>query len=78
MAIKQKRVTKKDEAEIERLRRQIKENDERLRLNADAKGAPLPDAYTANLREIVAVQREKLNAITSRLDDALPADDAST
>jgi len=78
MVTKQKRVTKKDEAEIERLRRQLKENDERLRLNVDAKGAPLPDAYQANLREIVAVQREKLNAITSRLDDAPLADETST
>ncbi|MFN2456195.1 MAG: hypothetical protein ABR577_18480 [Pyrinomonadaceae bacterium] len=68
MATRQKRITKKDEAEIERLRRQIKENDDRLRANVTAKGEPLSDAQQETLREIVNTQRTSLDAITSRLD----------
>ncbi len=68
MPTKPKRMTKRDEAEIERLRRLIKENDARLRSSTTAKGEPLSEAQQENLRGIIATQRSSLNDITSRLD----------
>ncbi len=70
MPAKPKRVTKRDEAELERLRRLIKENDARLLSNTTAKGEPLSEAQQETLRGIVATQRGSLNEITSRLDGA--------
>lgn len=70
MPAKPKRVTKRDEAEIERLRRLIKENDARLLSNTTAKGEPLSEEQQETLRGIVATQRGSLNEITSRLDGA--------
>ncbi len=74
MATKQKKLTKKDEAEIERLRRLIKENDARLDSNVTAKGEPLSQTQQENLREIVNTQRTNLNLITSRYDGETNAD----
>lgn len=68
MAIKQNGLTKKDEVEIERLRRSIKENERRLHSNLTAKDELLSEAQQENLRKIVDAQRTNLNAITNRLD----------
>lgn len=68
MPTKPKRVTKRDEAEIERLRRLILENEARLRSNTTAKGEPLSAAQQETLRGIVATQQSSLKEITSRLD----------
>ncbi|GAC1446099.1 MAG: hypothetical protein NVSMB56_01840 [Pyrinomonadaceae bacterium] len=69
MKTTKKRPTKKDDSEIERLRRLIRENEERLQADKTSKGNPLTATQRTTLHTIIETQRGKLNEILSRLDD---------